>query len=241
MEVDPANVPLPTPSTASRMTPHLPMSSPPSPRTQRIIQQMQQEAVVLASGSTSPPRGRATTRETHDLRNTLAEMFSLPPVPIPQSPVDQSASPMVAISTSQSRCNESYCSPPVFSIPTTRCHSPEPEAGPSKQPITWDLKDPAHPLHYWGMQQAYKQHIKEAGYDYPVPCSPSAKLGSQPPSPVSPQQTSPQQTTSPLSDSTTFHLPGLESIPKEETEAEAAPPGGHHQLPNMPGGIHEDP
>ena len=121
-----------------------------------------------------------------------------------------------------------------------------PEAGPSgasptKRPITWDLKDPAHPLHHWEMQQAYKQHIKEAGYDCPVPCSPSAKSGSQLPSPVSPQQTSPQQTTSPLSDSTGFPSPGLESIPKEETEAEAAPPGGHHQPPNMLGGIHEDP
>ena len=92
------------------------------------------------------------------------------------------------------------------------------------------------------MQQAYKQHIEEAGYDYPVPRSPSAKSGLQPPSPVSPQQTSPQQTISPLSDSTRLYSPELESIPKEkETEAEAAPPGGHHQPPNMPEGIHVDP
>ena len=149
---------------------------------------------------------------------------------------------MAAISTSQSHHNKSHRSPPVSSIPATRHHSPEPEAGPTKRPITWDLKDPVHPLHHWGMQQAYKQHIEEAGYNYPVPHSPSAKLGSQPPSPVSPWQTSPQQTTSPLLGSTGFHLPGLESIPEEEeTEAEAALPGGHHQLPNIPGGIHEDP
>ena len=148
---------------------------------------------------------------------------------------------MAAISDSQSRR-----SPPISSIPATRRHSPEPEAGPSeaspsKRPITWDLKDPAHPLHCWGMQQAYKQHIEEAGYDYPVPRSPAAKSGSQSASPVSPQQTSPQQTTSPLLDSTGFHSPGLESIPEEEkTDLEAAPPGGHHQPPTIPGGIHQE-
>ena len=208
---------------------------------------MQQEAVTLASSSASPLRGRATTREAQDLCNALHAMSGLPLIPIPQSLVDRSASPMAAISISQSRQDELCRSPPVSSIPATRRHSLEPEAGPSgtsptKQPITWDLKDPAHPLYCWGMQQAYKQHIEEAGYDYPVPCSPSAKSGSQPALPVSPQQTSSQQTTSPLSDSTRFHSPGLESIPEEEeTEAEAAPPGGHHQLPNMPGGIHEDP
>ena len=53
MQVDPANIPLPTPSTASHTTPHLSMSSPPSPRTQRIVQRMQQEAVTLASSSAS--------------------------------------------------------------------------------------------------------------------------------------------------------------------------------------------
>ena len=222
------------------------MSSPPSPRTQHIVQRMQQEAAALASGSASPLRGRATTREGQELRNALHAMFGLPPVPIPHSPVDRSASPMAAISDSQSRCDELRCSPPISSIPATRHHSPEPEAGPSeagpsKRPITWDLKDPAHPLHCWGMQQAYKQHIEEAGYDYPVPRSPSVKSGSQPASPVSPQQTSPQQTTSPLSDSTRFHSPGLESIPEEEeTDLEAAPPGGHHQPPTIPGGVHQE-
>ena len=256
MQVDPANVPLPTPSTASRTTPHSAMSSPPSPRTQRIVQHMQQEAAALASGSVSPPRGRATAREGQELRNALHAMFGLPPIPIPQSRVDRSTSPMAAISNNQSRRDESRRSPPISSIPTIRCHSPEPEAGPSeaspsKRPITWDLKDPAHPLHRWGMQQAYKQHIEEAGYDYPVPRSPAAKSGSQPASPVSPQQTSPQQTspqqtspqqtTSPLSDSTGFHSPGLESIPEEEeTDLEAAPPGGHHQPPTIPGGIHQE-
>ena len=77
MQVDPANVPLPTLSTASRTTPRSAMSSPPSPRTQRIIQRMQQEAAALASGSVSPPRGRATTREGQELRNALRDMFGL--------------------------------------------------------------------------------------------------------------------------------------------------------------------
>ena len=101
---------------------------------------MQQEAVALASSNTSPPRGRTTTREAQNLCNVLAKMFGLPPIHIPQSPVDQSASPMAAISTSQSHRNKLCRSPPVSSIPATRCYSPEPEAGPSKQPITWDLK-----------------------------------------------------------------------------------------------------
>ena len=122
MQVDPANVPLPTLSTASHTTPHSSMLSPPSPRTQHIIQCMQQEAAALASGSASPPRGRATTREGQELHNALHAMFGLSPVPIPQSPVDQSASPMAAISTSQSRCNKSCRSPPVSSIPTIRRH-----------------------------------------------------------------------------------------------------------------------
>ena len=49
-----------------------------SPGTQQIIQHLQQDAVALASGSTSPPRGRASTREAQDLYNALADMFSLP-------------------------------------------------------------------------------------------------------------------------------------------------------------------
>ena len=103
--------------------------------------------------------------------SALADMFSLPLLLIPQSPPARSSSPMAAISTSQSCCDKSCHSSSVPSIPATRPHSPEPELGPSKQPITWDLKDPAHPLYRWGMQQAYKKHIEQAGYDYPVPCS----------------------------------------------------------------------
>ena len=165
--------------------------------------------------------------------NALADMFGLPQLPIPQSSPARSPSPVAAISISQ------LCySPSAPSIPTTRPHSPEPESGPSKWPITWDLKDPRYPLHQWDMQQAYKEHIEQAEYDYPVPRSPSVKSGSQPASPASPQEASPQQSTSPHSETTDLHSPGLESIPEEE---EAAPPGGHHQLPTMLGGIHQDP
>ena len=90
------------------------------------------------------------------------------------------------------------------------------------------------------MQQAYKEHIEQAGYNYPVPCSPSVKSGSQPALLALPQEASPQQSTSPCLETTSLRSPGLESIPEEE-EAEAAPPGGHHQPPTMPGEIHQDP
>ena len=126
---------------------------------------------------------------------------------------------MAAISTSQLRCNKSCHSSSAPLIPATRPHSPEPEPGPSKQPITWDLKDPVHFLHQWGMQQAYKEHIEQAGYNYPVPCSPSVKSGSEPALPASPQETSPQHSTSSRSETTGLCLPGLESIPEEKDKA----------------------
>ena len=182
MQVDPANVPLPTPSTDSDMSPP-DQAMPASPRTCAFVEHLQEQ---IAHQATTGERGRTTTRATQDLCDALADMFGLPLLPIPQSSPVRSPSPMAAISTSQSCCNKSHHSPSAPSIPATRPHSPESEAGPSKRPITWDLKDPAHPLHRWGMQQAFKEHIKRAGYDYPVPRSPSVKLGSQPASPVSP-------------------------------------------------------
>ena len=143
IQVDPANVPLPTPSTDSDMSPpDQPM--PASPRTHAFVEHLQGQIVHQA---TTGERSRTTTRATQDLRDALADMFGLPPLPIPQSPPARSPSPMAAISTSQSRRDESHHSPSAPSIPATRPHSPEPEAGPSKRPITWDLKDPAHPLH----------------------------------------------------------------------------------------------
>ena len=192
MAIDPKDVPLPTPSTdlASLSYQTLsPSSRPISPRTQQIIQHAHQEVTALASGSASPPRGRASTREAQDLCNALADMFGLPPLPIPQHTPARSSSPMAAISQSQSRRNKSRQSPAASTVPATRRHSPKPEE-PSKQPITWDLKDPAHPLHRWGAQQAYKEHIKRQGYDYPVSHSP-IKTPSQ--------LTSPQQSSSPPS------------------------------------------
>ena len=143
MQVDPANVPLPTPSTDSNMSPpDQPM--PASAKTCAFVEHLQGQIVHQA---TTGERGRMTTRATQDLCDTLADMFGLPSLPIPQSPPVRSPSPMAAISTSQLHRNESCHSPSAPSIPATRPHSPEPEAGPSKQPITWDLKDPAHPLH----------------------------------------------------------------------------------------------
>ena len=149
MQVDPQDVPLPTPSTDSALLSYQtlsPTSQTISPRTQQIIQQTQQEAIMLASSSASPPRVRASTREAQDLHNALADMFSLPLLPIPQRTTARSFSPMAAISISQSCHDESCQSPAASTVPATRCHSPEPDK-PSKQPITWDLKDPAHLLH----------------------------------------------------------------------------------------------
>ena len=57
--------------------------------------------------------------------------------------------------------------------------------------------------------------------------------------PALPQEASPQQSANPHLETTGLCSPGLESIPEEETEA--APLGGHHQPPTMPGGIHQDP
>ena len=143
MQVDPANVPLPTPSTNSDMSPpDQPM--PASPRTHAFVKHLQGQIVHQA---TTGERGRTTTRAMQDLRNALADMFGLPLLSIPQPPPARSPSPIAAISTSQLCCVESRHFPSVPLIPATRPHSPEPEAGPSKQPITWDLKDPAHPLH----------------------------------------------------------------------------------------------
>ena len=221
---------LPTPSTDSSVSPpDHPM--PASPRTCAFIEHLQGQIVHQA---TTRERGRTTTRASQDLRNALADMFSLPPLPIPQSPPAGSPSPMAAISTSLLHCDESCHSPAAPLIPATRPHLPEPEPGPSKQPITWDLKDPVHPLHQWGIQQAYKKHIEQAGYNYPVPHSPSVKSGS----PALPQETSPQQSTSPCLETTSLRSPGLESISKEKDKA--APLGGHHQPPTMLGGIHQD-
>ena len=127
MQVDPANVPLPTPSTDSAMLPpDQPM--PALPRTHAFVEHLQGQIVHQA---TTGERGRTTTRTTQDLCNALADMFGLPPLPIPQSPPARSPSPMAAISTSQSRHKESRHkesrhSPSAPSIPATRPHSPEP-------------------------------------------------------------------------------------------------------------------
>ena len=156
---------------------------PASPRTLTSVEHLQGQIVHQA---TTGERGRMTTRVLQDLCDALADMFSLPLLSIPQSPLARSPSPMAAISTSQLHCDKSCHSPSAPLISATRHHSPEPEPGPSKQSITWDLKNPAHPLHRWGMQQAYKKHIKQAGYNYLELCLPSIKSGSQLALPASP-------------------------------------------------------
>ena len=96
MQVNPANVPLPTSSTGSDMSPpDQPMLA--SPRTCTFIEHLQGQIVHQA---TTRERGRMTTRAMQDLRDALADMFSPPPLSIPQSPPARSPSPMAAISTS---------------------------------------------------------------------------------------------------------------------------------------------
>ena len=76
------NVLLPTPSTDSSMLPpDQPM--PASPRTCAFVKHLQGQIVHQA---TTGERGRTTTRVLQDLRNALADMFGLPPLPIPQPP-----------------------------------------------------------------------------------------------------------------------------------------------------------
>ena len=79
MQVDPANVPLPTPSTDSDMLPpDQPM--PASPRTCAFVKHLQGQIIHQA---TTGERGRTTTRVSQDLYNALADMFGLPHYPFP--------------------------------------------------------------------------------------------------------------------------------------------------------------
>ena len=128
MQVDPANVPLPTPSTDSDMLPP-DQAMPASPKTHAFVEHLQGQIVHQA---TTGERGRTTTRAMQDLCDALADMFGLPPLPIPQSSPVRSPGPMAAIFTSQLHRNKLCHSPSAPLIPATRLHSPEPEAGPSK-------------------------------------------------------------------------------------------------------------
>ena len=79
MQVNPANVPLPTPSTDSSMLPpDQPM--PASPRTCAFVEHLQGQIVHQA---TTGERGRTTTRVLQDLCNALTDMFGLPHYPFP--------------------------------------------------------------------------------------------------------------------------------------------------------------
>ena len=114
MQVNPANVPLPTPSTDSDMLPP-DQAMPASPRTCAFVKHLQGQ--IVHQGTTEE-RGRTTTRVLQDLCNALADMFGLPMLPIPQSFPVRSPSLMAAISTSQSCCKESHHSP---SVTATKC------------------------------------------------------------------------------------------------------------------------
>ena len=63
---------------------------PASPRTCAFVEHLQGQIVHQA---TMGERGRMTTRAMQDLRDALADMFGLPPLPIPQSSPVRSPSP----------------------------------------------------------------------------------------------------------------------------------------------------
>jgi hypothetical protein len=105
---------------------------------------------------------------------------------------------MAATSQSQSRRDESCQSPAKSTIPSTQEHSPETEE-PCKQPNTWDLKDPGHPLHRHGAQKAYEHWLDKAQEE----ANDSLKCS--------------LLTTSP-------HLPSLEDIPEEDVSPEETSP-----------------
>lgn len=190
------------------------LPQPPSPRTfARNFGRgsLQQLAVGDILDVRRPETPQPWTEDNVNLRDALYQMFDLPPIPLRQQSTRGSAEPMDHVSQAQSRRSESRHSPSTPSIPATRPRSPEePEPGPSeKRPNTWDLKDPAHPLHRWGAQQAYKEHIEQSGYEYLG----SPQRSAQPSPRVSPTHSSPRGS-------------DLESIPEEDQPLppEPAPP-----------------
>jgi hypothetical protein len=120
IQVDPANVLLPTPSTPSTHTPDQPMHSPlpptfcvPTPgpsqyhqlpiinhsislRMQSILKSLQGEHI--SEHGRERPHHSASTSNVQDLCHALADMFGLPLLPISQPAPDRSPSPMAAIS-----------------------------------------------------------------------------------------------------------------------------------------------
>jgi hypothetical protein len=106
IQVDPANVPLPTLSTPSTHTPDYPMHlpSPPTFRVptpgpsryhqlpivnrpissgmQSILESLQREQI--SECGREKPRHSTSTSDVQDLCHALADMFGLPPLPIPQ-------------------------------------------------------------------------------------------------------------------------------------------------------------
>jgi hypothetical protein len=141
IQVEPADVSLPTPSTASSQAPNQSMQSPlpplfhipalgPScydtlpivncpilPGMQGILNSLQREHI--SEQGRERPHHSTSTSDIHNLHHALADMFGLPPLLIPKPASDRSPSPMAAISQSQLCCDKSHQSPLKSTVPAT--------------------------------------------------------------------------------------------------------------------------
>src|SRR5947208_10086574 len=89
-----------------------------------LIAQFQQQALTPGYGRNLP---RIQNPEVDDLHHALADMFSLPLLPLPLPAPAGPAIPMDAISKSESRRDKSCQSPAKSMVPSTHAHSPDPE------------------------------------------------------------------------------------------------------------------
>jgi hypothetical protein len=188
-----------------------------SPRMLEIIAQFQQQAITPEYGRNLPC---IQNPEVDDLRHALADMFGLPPLPLPLPASAGPAIPMDAISESQSRRDESRQSPAKSTVPSTRAHSPDSE-GPSKRSNVGDIKDPENPFHRWVARESHKQKIEQDRRSDPGEEQYREyyhkKRQDSPPTQPSPTASSP---------------PGLEDVPEEaEPEEPIAPIAGPSTMP----------
>jgi hypothetical protein len=133
-------------------------------------------------------------------------MFGLKLLPIPQLDPDRSPEHMNTHTPATAWLFERRSTSPISStIPTTRCHSPDPDS-----PEHSHYQKLPKPGHYYNLYNHEDQLTELTGATLP---------------PLH-QKEQTQPTSGVHSSPTNTHSPELESIPEEDN---AAPPGGHHQ------------